>query len=129
MLEAAKAGADRTQLRELGLQLGVEHGQVAMLVEKAIREAQQSGARPAPQPMQAQPGAPATHPPVKVGSMNVRAWGGIALGIVGILFGVIATITSYESAGPGESYSIWWGPALVGVIFLVQGVYSLLKSD
>jgi hypothetical protein len=102
----------------------------------------------APQPYQAQPGAaahqantgyqqgPPQHPtyyqpsapPVQVGSINGKAWGGVGVGALLIIFGIGATMMSYDSPGPDGSYTVWWGPVLFGFITLIGGVAAFFKK-
>jgi hypothetical protein len=50
---------------------------------------------------------------------------GVLLGIAMIIGGIVATMVSYSGANPGDSYTIWWGISVVGVIVLIKG---LMKS-
>ncbi len=50
--------------------------------------------------------------------------GGIGLAIIG----VVATVISYNSAGPGESYTIWYGPVIFGGILALAGVWKLVTG-
>lgn len=50
-------------------------------------------------------------------------------GVLLILAGVIMTAVSYNNAGPGEQYTIWWGPVLVGIIIGIQGAVRLATAD
>ena len=50
-------------------------------------------------------------------------------GVLLILAGIIATIVSYNNAGPGESYTIWWGLPLFGIIIGIQGVVRLATAE
>lgn len=67
-------------------------------------------------------------PPPQVGSMNTKAWGGMGLGALLTVGGIVATMASYSSAGPGERFTVWWGPVLFGVITFFGGVAALFKK-
>lgn len=56
-----------------------------------------------------------------------RAWMSVGGGVALIAAGVIATMVSYNNAGPGESYTIWWGPAAVGVVLALQGAWGFIR--
>jgi hypothetical protein len=98
----------------------------------------------APQPYQAQPGQHAQHantgfaqgqatpyygPQAKpIQQINAKAWGGIGLGLLLVIGGVVATMISYDSAGAGGRYTIWWGPVVFGGISLIGGIAALFKK-
>jgi uncharacterized membrane protein YccC len=50
-------------------------------------------------------------------------------GVLLILAGIILTIVSYNNAGPGEQYTIWWGLPLVGIAIGIRGAISLATAD
>jgi hypothetical protein len=50
-------------------------------------------------------------------------------GVLLILAGIILTIVSYNNAGPGEQYTIWWGLPLVGIIIGIQGAVRLATAE
>lgn len=64
--------------------------------------------------------------------MNVKGWGGVAGGALMLLIGVIASVTSYQSAsssaGSGR-YTVFTGLIVVGAITLIGGVGALIKKE
>jgi hypothetical protein len=69
-----------------------------------------------------------TQPQVQVGTMNVKAYGGMALGLLLVVIGIGATMHSYSSPDPDGRYTIWYGPMLVGAIVFFGGVAGLFKK-
>jgi hypothetical protein len=148
----ASTGADRAALKDKGLQLGVPHSEIAMLVEKAIREGRpagyETGVTSPPQaphlhgyaPDQAPPpgtvtpygvapaGAVPGHPhtqhrrPAKAGSSSNEAYAAIGLGLLLLIGGVIATIVSYDAARESGRFSVWYG------VIILCGAISLSQG-
>lgn len=50
---------------------------------------------------------------------------GGAVGIGLVVVGIVATIVSYNSAEPGGTYTIWWGPPILGVILALKALWNL----
>ena len=50
--------------------------------------------------------------------------GSIALGLVLIIGGIVATMASYSAASAGGSYSIWYGAVIYGIILVIKGAAS-----
>jgi hypothetical protein len=59
-----------------------------------------------------------------------RLHGLLALGIGTVLaiVGTVVTILSYTSAGPGDSYTILWGPVALGVLMALAGGFKLVTG-
>jgi hypothetical protein len=151
----ASTGADRAALKDKGLQVGVPHSEIAMLVEKAIREGRPAGYEtgvmappPAPHlhgyaPDQGPPpgtvtpygaapaGAVRVHPhaqPAKPGSPGNAAYVAIGIGLLLVIGGIIATIVSYDSAREGGRFTVWYGAILVGTLSLGKGIFGLFSN-
>jgi hypothetical protein len=154
----ASTGADRAALKAKGLQLGVPHSEIAMLVEKAIREGRpagyETGVTSPPQaphlhgyaPDQAPPpgtvtpygvapagamhGHPHTQhrPPAMAGSSSNSAYVAIGIGLLLLFGGIVATIVSYDSAREGGRFSVWYGAILIGVLSLGKGIIGLFRN-
>ncbi len=136
----ASTGADRAALKDKGLQLGVPHSEIAMLVEKAIRDgrppSQQTGILPPPGEPAPAPGQPGSgmyphtqqRAPIKVGSSSGSAYVAIGLGLLLFLGGGIATITSYDMSDDG-GFTLWYGAILGGIVLLIGGIRSVFGRD
>jgi hypothetical protein len=48
----------------------------------------------------------------------------MAIGAAILLAGIVMTCSSYSSAGPGDSYTVWTGLFVVGGALLVKGLFS-----
>jgi hypothetical protein len=48
----------------------------------------------------------------------------MAIGGAILLAGIVMTCSSYSSAAPGDSYTVWTGLFVVGGALLVKGLFS-----
>ncbi|MEM7452925.1 MAG: hypothetical protein AAF456_01095 [Planctomycetota bacterium] len=57
----------------------------------------------------------------------MSAFGNMAFGALLGAGGIIATVVSYNMAGPTGEYSIWYGPVIWGVIHFIIGIVQIFK--
>ena len=58
-----------------------------------------------------------------LGKANRRLWFGIALFVAGLAI----TLFTYARAEVGESYTVWWGALVVGVLAMGQGIWARVR--
>jgi predicted RNA-binding Zn-ribbon protein involved in translation (DUF1610 family) len=76
--------------------------------------------------------ATSPHPVALVAQPKKRAAGSarwqIITGVCVLAAGLIATCVSYGLASPGGVYTAWWGAMLVGLYYIVRGIFSMTKN-
>ncbi|HKG24581.1 MAG TPA: hypothetical protein VKB09_02985 [Thermomicrobiales bacterium] len=56
-----------------------------------------------------------------------RAQKGMERGCGCLFIGVVFTAIGYWAADPGDSFTVWWGAAAIGAVYLVIGVARYLR--
>ncbi len=50
-------------------------------------------------------------------------------GCLWFIAGVIITVASYSVAGPGETYTLFYGPIVYGLFSIISGLISWLRNS
>ncbi|TAK11616.1 MAG: hypothetical protein EPO32_11545 [Anaerolineae bacterium] len=71
-----------------------------------------------------------TKRPARSGS---RGGGGgrrkVIIGVLASLGGCAITAISYSVAGVGDTYLIWYGPIVFGILYIISGVIEMMRSQ
>jgi uncharacterized membrane protein HdeD (DUF308 family) len=56
-----------------------------------------------------------------------NAWLTVGGGVLLCIAGIVFTVVSYNNAGPGETYTIWWGLPLVGIALIIRAIIAFVR--